>query len=225
MKSITIFTILLAGLIVSGCKKTTNIIITPENAGDVVVVNSDNGELADFFDAVPNTYEVVSVNDTLQVELAFVVNKNVKEYQHGEFESFVLIPLNSENNAIGEVVFNACDANKMNEALFNAVEGTNVSVKFQYVPVSEKEKDMLIKEMSFCRVELKLSEMVVEEEGDDYDKMMDSYVEACVSNNEEVMHALIEDLAMCQFEGEFTPEQEKRWQNIDAEIEQKKAGK
>jgi len=227
MKKIIYAMVLLAGLLVSCSKKTTDIVITPENAGDVVVVNSDNSELADFFDVVPDTYEVALLNDTLQVELSFLINKEVREYIRGEFESFVLIPLNGESNALGEVVFSAFNGREMHDILFNAAEGTNVTVKFQYVPANEEEKEMLMNELTFCRVELNLADMVFEEVDDEpgYDDYMDMYIQAVLEGNEEVIMSTAETMAEGQMEGWLTPEEAQRWQNIDKEIENAKRAK
>lgn len=232
MKKYTIFLLLFACIFLYSCEKTTKIVITPENAGDVVVINSDNNELSDFFDAVPNTYELESVNDTLQLEISFIVNKDVKEYLRGEFESFVLVPMNAENNVIGNITFNACNGKEMHDMLFNSAKGTNVTVKFQYVLVNDEERDIIMKELCFCKVELNLEDMAFEEfadepesDEDSYDHVMDMYIQAVIDGDEEIIMATAENIAESQMEGLLTPEQEKRWQNIDAEINQKKAAK
>ena len=235
MKKITFIAILLAGLVLSGCNKSKKFVVTPEDAEFAVTVYSVN-DVDEFFSLVPNTYEITKKKDVLQVEVAFVVDKKTKQHKFDEFGSFTFIPLN-DDKVIGEkIIFNACNGKEVVEQLFNSPEGTIVNVSFEYTPIDKDEMALILEQISACEIELDFRdtefdsdneeiEIIEEVDEDSYDYVMDMYIQAVIDGDEEIIMATTENMAESQMEGLLTPEQEKRWQNIDAEVNQKKTAK
>lgn len=234
MKKITYVVILFVGLVLFGCSKSKKFVVTPEDAESAVMVYSYN-DVDKFFSLVPNTYEMTKKKDVLQIEVALVVDKKTKQHKYDEFGSFTLIPLNDKYKVIGKkVIFNACNGKEVVEQLFNSPEGTAINVSFEYTPIDKDEMALILDQISTCDIELDFRdtefdsdneeiEEVVDE--DSYDHVMDMHIQAVIDGNEEIIMATTENMAEAQMEGFLTPEQEKRWLNIDAEIEQMKIGK
>jgi len=153
MNTKTLIVVLLACLLLCGCKRTKKFVITQEVADDPVLVF--NGIDADgSFSMIPGTYELVENNDTLQVELSIVINETIEQRGLGEFSAFDLIPLDEEMKLLdgGNVRFHASNGLEVVKQIFNAEVGSNMKVKFQCMPTDEKQKDMIFDQLASCHI-------------------------------------------------------------------------
>lgn len=182
-KNLFYLSITVVSLFFASCSKSVNFVITPDDAEGSAEVSSWYGDTNDFFEIVPGTYSVKDTKKGLQIEMQFIVKEQGKKKASEKFDSFELVPLDNKDNSIGNKIrFTAEDgASKMQE-LYTAELESKVSVVFNYLPVSDDEKQVILSKIASCYAILDLEE---DDDDEEDGKEDDSYASSSSSSSED----------------------------------------
>lgn len=174
-KSLISLTIALA-MVLTGCSKKSSIVITTDDAEDVVEVYGGN----DFFEPLPGNYTITEENESLITTLNF---KIVREFNHPEKRAveFTLTPVDKEGNPL-DIEFYASDIETKYDQLLDAQIGQIVSVEFRYPFTDKSQVKNVLNAISSCDVDLTVKEQKSKKEkskgvkaSNEWDKVLDSY--------------------------------------------------